>query len=1217
MAPKRSKKRAAVDDEDITPLLPESTQMEAARPAKKKKSALPQNPPDETDEHPEPPRRTLRSAAQKTQKTIIEEKQSEDDDQLSKEEPAQSGGKTLTAKDKDGKTKIRREGGRTVVQNPANPRRQRRQDTKKGPSRQGSGISKRTMSNQSSSDKFEAADQVYADSVLAQLRAQEKQIKKLNVTTIREVGNTRPARAQTTPQDAPETAPPSAPPYLVDQLFSGPAVSGREWTCEMEEYTASNPSLAKKWRPKPRVLFWLVDGTGKSEEKRLFGHALISHIDTASASRITPDIASAVNRYPGSVEDMSLATMPNKLWVHYGAALIIEAAIQRQGRRRVLPAPSFKSMSTHGTSPRYEIVWRVSCYDPKTNQPWVYTGRVNAIQVESTSAPYTPNVQFKVKGRSEDETPVPVHQDSNGRDVHESLVPDPVPDLGTEWKSSVSKRQACLNPEALARALVAQLHGLKVDKPSLVSLIKFYSAKFGRAAVQKGPRSVGSNIYGGDNLFKPYRNLAQQNFTVRPSKAVVKDIDRTSGRGALPSITIASIDRNRVIPALDALTETWLRTGDILAAWLALAKAAFKVNQDIDNGVLARPGCRRGESEESCDSSHVCGSCGRAFLCSEMVDGVLGLRVRRRCDVKDVKSNPLGLSYAVARRSLRSLIVQEQKAAGMKLSDKKVSDLYQQALQQLEAIFKESVVPGATYVDGYSGQEQTLPAKPSGYRKKAALGLSIDAAFPYAMGPTGVRKHVKDNYVLCPLAVNFAKHTHLPALLSWLSHHLAVYDAHQAGDLQDDDWSTHLEHMVEVAKQLSALRSKAEHQFIYRRSHPASDERFALDRYEWRAGKFHGFDGSEREDQPWHTQRTRMHKRSWQSLNLRSTSGLVQKIQREFGVDLPKGDIDADCPWFCYDNPPPDWSWKMCNNMAGSIFQRFSEDCNGDDDTVDTPECIYIEIIFIVCTWKWKDKGKDAESGKFWSYEQKLGFRKRYSEFLNLPIVSATKNPICFAVTHETHGHAMRTAWQENPTELEHRKDSLNNMLLETQTSNYAKHNFEFKEYAAIRSLFRNFKQGKLGPDVAAYQQEGLFGQWYDSTLPQLEEVDEELHDRLFEVDEAEVDALPNLLPDASLPVDFDDKGSDAGSDEEDDGKGGGEDNDDEDNGDEQTIADLRRDFSATYEWVSTARAKHTRTRIVMTFLADMQEAVETPDREVYDQTKEQMLEWIKQNAPA
>jgi hypothetical protein len=36
MAPKRSKKRAAVDDEDITPLLPESTQMEAARPAKKK-----------------------------------------------------------------------------------------------------------------------------------------------------------------------------------------------------------------------------------------------------------------------------------------------------------------------------------------------------------------------------------------------------------------------------------------------------------------------------------------------------------------------------------------------------------------------------------------------------------------------------------------------------------------------------------------------------------------------------------------------------------------------------------------------------------------------------------------------------------------------------------------------------------------------------------------------------------------------------------------------------------------------------------------------------------------------------------------------------------------------------------------------------------------------------------------------------------------------------
>jgi hypothetical protein len=56
------------------------------------------------------------------------------------------------------------------------------------------------------------------------------------------------------------------------------------------------------------------------------------------------------------------------------------------------------------------------------------------------------------------------------------------------------------------------------------------------------------------------------------------------------------------------------------------------------------------------------------------------------------------------------------------------------------------------------------------------------------------------------------------------------------------------------SKQLSALRSKAKYQEIHRRKHPVSDARLALDRDEWRAGKFHTFDDSTtgREDRPWH-----------------------------------------------------------------------------------------------------------------------------------------------------------------------------------------------------------------------------------------------------------------------------------------------------------------------------------------------------------------------------
>jgi hypothetical protein len=43
---------------------------------------------------------------------------------------------------------------------------------------------------------------------------------------------------------------------------------------------------------------------------------------------------------------------------------------------------------------------------------------------------------------------------------------------------------------------------------------------------------------------------------------------------------------------------------------------------------------------------------------------------------------------------------------------------------------------------------------------------------------------------------------------------------------------------------------------------------------------------------------------------------------------------------------------------------------------------------------------------------------------------------------------------------LEHRDNSRNNMLIETQTSNYAKHNFETKDYGERRS-YRSFVLGE------------------------------------------------------------------------------------------------------------------------------------------------------------
>jgi hypothetical protein len=65
---------------------------------------------------------------------------------------------------------------------------------------------------------------------------------------------------------------------------------------------------------------------------------------------------------------------------------------------------------------------------------------------------------------------------------------------------------------------------------------------------------------------------------------------------------------------------------------------AHAANQCIEDGVPLQLACRRAESEQSCSLHHIHGSCGSAFPCIAMVEGNLGLRVCRPCDVEDRKS---------------------------------------------------------------------------------------------------------------------------------------------------------------------------------------------------------------------------------------------------------------------------------------------------------------------------------------------------------------------------------------------------------------------------------------------------------------------------------------------------------------------------------------------------------------------------------------------------
>lgn len=628
--------------------------------------------------------------------------------------------------------------------------------------RGGIGTSKRTHSNQPLDQRVKTVQEVFADSARTQINATNETIKALRVLRQPEVtgpsSNDVPAqREQTAPPTDPvhresdaltsdvpaqggsSTEPMSTTEYLVDQVFTGPIISGRHWTCEFVK--------TRRHSSEQRVDFWLVENTGQ-QQRRWFGDA---DLDLSFASRISLDIANAANRFTGRVEDMSKDFQAKPMVST--AKFILEAAKDRQQTGRwTMTAPILVVVNKKDRS-AYDIRFRIHCFDPKTFQKYVFISTCTIIQTARISPPYIPNVRFLAGA---DKRPLSVHQ-VNNRDVHESLVPAEIPDstVANPWKEK-TKRQALLQAEQVARAIVATFDGRIISADALKIQVKQCSQSFGSAfSHPKAPKAP--KPYGGFKLFSYDRAVSQRVTRIKPSPAVERDIDPTSGR--LPTITVKSINRARLVPVVEALHQTWLLTGDILEAWLACAEAAYAANQAIENDVPAQELCHRSGSDPSCCQSHVCGSCASSFSCRTMLDGNLGLRVCSRCDVKDRRRFPLGLSFTVVREKLTASIRKDCKKAGIEWSDERANTVLKQAHQDLEKWF-EGAQHDDTYVDGYSDIVRVSAGeKPSGLFKNDAFGISIDAAFPYR--DAGL--HVKGNLVTCPLAVNLAKATHLPA----------------------------------------------------------------------------------------------------------------------------------------------------------------------------------------------------------------------------------------------------------------------------------------------------------------------------------------------------------------------------------------------------------------------------------------------------------------------
>lgn len=94
-----------------------------------------------------------------------------------------------------------------------------------------------------------------------------------------------------------------------------------------------------------------------------------------------------------------------------------------------------------------------------------------------------------------------------------------------------------------------------------------------------------------------------------------------------------------------------------------------------------------------------------------------------------------------------------------------------------------------------------------------------------------------------------------------------------------------------------------------------------------------------------------------------------------------------------------------------------------------------------------------------------------YTEFLGLPIVAWMRHPLCLAIAHKVHKRQMRTGWtSEHPTCLSERDEAKNNILIETQVSNFLKHDFPVSAYPRLIAMVKDIRISKAlydpGPDI-------------------------------------------------------------------------------------------------------------------------------------------------------
>ncbi|KAK7538484.1 uncharacterized protein J3D65DRAFT_602500 [Phyllosticta citribraziliensis] len=783
------------------------------------------------------------------------------------------------------------------------------------------------------------------------------------------------------------------------ELLSATPLQDRQFKTRVVEALSSRRGNPPRW--------YII--AVESDIPYYFARVLQSQFSEAQAQQMCQLLVDILNRWPGSEatlaskEPMSTCNVPAD---HLPLMVMMETHLFPNRPIRI------RCASYRGTKHPVTVSLQIKLIDPTTRKPYFFSQTYSVSQMPANAQvpEVGDNVVVNYVGKAPDAF--------EGKDQSGSFRSN-LPASGID-NATRSKLENC---ERLLRHLAVRLSQTLINEDAAKAIgdhLLDTLAGGRKTLVKSGP-------YGKKRLVYPIRYIQRRLWKIVHGESVLKDVSEP-----FPPFFVYSLDRRWVIPVIDIMETTWLQGGSLHEVWTVGAEAADNVNALIRTGDMPPGSCDCGP-ESSRSEMHPCQKCAKLTPCAALTYGFLRFRLCATCHERDSKQS-MSLPEQLAVFYVKNMLDSNARKTGRRHGDSS-ERAKKDAADEVSSIFSEHSPNSVEFTDQYTGCVEQLSTDSS--HGKTPNALTIDAVFPYGFFQETAFIHCRGNLAVTTLVMNYAKHIQIPAFLVALKDWIVAEpncrnNPAQLQRLQSD--------MVARCSTLSAIRLKAAWTIKARERTKYNLGKYEYDREEWLSGKLRSGEAG-----PW-DKRSDLSLTSgfkvpagdlkgWPQAEMKRIKRIVQEMKAWFQVDLPEKN---GCPYFAHpDTMPSTWSWGLCFAIVTCRRIRMELHCNRHFPTVDTAETIYLECIFValvtICVIKSNDPDKAL----------KLRYKAKYLEFLRLPLNVRHHNPLTFVVAHRIHGAQMASGWRPSPQSFSDRIDSLNNMLIETRTSNFAKHNFD------------------------------------------------------------------------------------------------------------------------------------------------------------------------------